>query len=855
MSRPWTVLKFGGTSVDSAERWATIAGRIRELLPRHRVWVVVSALDGATEHLESLVRTSLTGKASRDLARLVQEHNRLASECGLSAEAAAVLDPVWANLKRWGEGIRLTGEAPPRLEARVLASGEMASSRLGAKILEQQGLSPVWVDSTRLLVSEPREVETEELRFLRARVRTGPDPDRAEKEAPGAEVVICPGFIARTPEGETCLLGRGGSDTSASLLAVLLEAAFLEIWTDVPGMFTADPSEIPTAHLIRRIGYREAQELAAMGARVLHPRCLDPAAMAGLPVYIRSTREPSVEGTCIEARDEEHPAVTAVTCRRGMTLVTLSTMAMWETPGFLARVFASFQDLGVSVDLVGTSQSAVTLTLDKVPGGVDGGPMTRLVERLGRLGEVRVHHPCAVVSIVGRRIRAVLRDIGSAMEVFQERPVHLISDSAEDLNLSFVVDEPDAGPLVSRLHDRLFAARGGDPRLGPTWNALHPSAPRKHEERTWWREKRENLVEIGSGSAHYVYHLPRVAANARRLLEELPSVKEFFYSVKANPHPRILETVAQEGFGLECVSAAEVRHVRSVTGPETRVLFTPNFCPVNEYAEALEAGAEVVIDGAHLLNQAPDLFSGTRVGLRVDPGFGLGHDHKVRTGGANAKFGQPIDQIEEVLAAADSRSVTLVGIHAHVGSGILNPGAWADTGEVLLSLLGRVPGAEWLDLGGGLGVPEQPGQAPLDLGALDRLLAGVGKEAGVRLRMEPGRYLVSDAGVLVAPVTQVRSKLGVHFAGMATGMNSLIRPALYGAWHTIHNLSRWNESAQRYWQIVGPICETADVLGRDRWLPDPRPGDVLLVENAGAYGAVMGSRYNLREPASERILE
>jgi diaminopimelate decarboxylase/aspartate kinase len=132
-------------------------------------------------------------------------------------------------------------------------------------------------------------------------------------------------------------------------------------------------------------------------------------------------------------------------------------------------------------------------------------------------------------------------------------------------------------------------------------------------------------------------------------------------------------------------------------------------------------------------------------------------------------------------------------------------------------------------------------------------LAAFRRKLGLPVRLEPGRYLVSDAGVLVAPVTQVRSKGGVHFAGLATGMNSLIRPALYGAWHTIHNLSRDTEPT-RYWQIVGPICETADILGRDRWLPDPEPGDVLLVENAGAYGAVMGSRYNLREPAAEHVL-
>jgi diaminopimelate decarboxylase/aspartate kinase len=134
---------------------------------------------------------------------------------------------------------------------------------------------------------------------------------------------------------------------------------------------------------------------------------------------------------------------------------------------------------------------------------------------------------------------------------------------------------------------------------------------------------------------------------------------------------------------------------------------------------------------------------------------------------------------------------------------------------------------------------------------LQALAAGHGD---IAFRLEPGRFLVSEAGVLVAPVTQVRKKGELFFAGISTGMNSLLRPALYGAYHGIHNLSRLEEAPRRLWQIVGPICESSDVFGRDRRIPDPRPGDVLLVENAGAYGAVMASRYNLREPALEVAL-
>ena len=147
---------------------------------------------------------------------------------------------------------------------------------------------------------------------------------------------------------------------------------------------------------------------------------------------------------------------------------------------------------------------------------------------------------------------------------------------------------------------------------------------------------------------------------------------------------------------------------------------------------------------------------------------------------------------------------------------------------------------------------ERGGQTPLDLAAVNAGLAELAAGLGdIRLRMEPGRFLVSEAGVLLAPVTQVRKKGTVRFVGLSTGMNSLMRPALYGAWHGIYNLTRWGEPMAGYHHVVGPICETGDVLGRDRLLPETHPGDVLLIANCGAYGRSMSSEYNLRLPAEE----
>lgn len=644
----------------------------------------------------------------------------------------------------------------------------------------------------------------------------------------------------------------------AARLAVALGAVEVELWTAAPGMFTADPRWVPSARVIRRLGWREARELAGLAGGPFDPRAFRPLVEAGIPLRLRGLGHPEVEGTWIGGDDGEAPVVAALAVRGGETLITLRSWEMWERAGYLTRFFAPFAELGLSVDLVATSEAAVSVTLDGVPGGVAGEPFRRLLDRLATLGRVEVIHPCAVVAVVGRRIRSVLHEVGPALAAFREHPVHLISDSSEDVNLSFVVDEEQAPALVGRLHDDLFAVRGGEWRLGATWEAIDAGrAAAATAEAPWWRTERARLLAlVADGRARYAYHPATSRERARRLRSEVPSVGRLYYSLKANPHPALLTAVVAEGFALECVSAAEVRRARQVAGPEVPLLFTPNFCPLGEYAEALAAGAEVVLDGPHLLAAAPDTFRGAAVGLRVDPGRGLGHHEKVRTAGAQSKFGTPVAEMEGFADAAEAGGVRVVGLHAHVGSGVLDPAAWARTGTVLAGLAPRFPDLAWIDLGGGLGVPQRPGDAPLDLAALEAALAALAATLpDIELRLEPGRYLVSEAGVLVAPVTQVRRRGGLVFVGLATGMNSLLRPALYGAWHPIHNLTRLDEAATTSVHVVGPLCESSDVLGRDRLLPPTEPGDVLLIDNAGAYGAVMASRYNLRDPAEEVVVD
>jgi diaminopimelate decarboxylase/aspartate kinase len=353
----------------------------------------------------------------------------------------------------------------------------------------------------------------------------------------------------------------------------------------------------------------------------------------------------------------------------------------------------------------------------------------------------------------------------------------------------------------------------------------------------------------------YVYDEHTLRANARHV-RHLNAIDRTYYAVKANPHPRVLEILADEGIAFECVSPGEVERVREVLpglSPD-RILFQPNFAAIDEYAAAFEQGVHVTLDNVEPIQRHPDVFAGQDLFVRVDPGRGHGHHRHVRTAGAQSKFGIVPDELARLRRLADRCDCTVRGLHVHVGSGITDAGTWPDIAGFLASLAADFPDVRTLNVGGGLGVPERPNATPLDLDVLDKRLRDFKTQHAYDLWMEPGRFLVAQAGVLLAPVTQTKSKGPVHYVGLGTGMNSLIRPALYGSYHEIANLSRLDEAPAITADVVGPICETGDVLGRSRRLPDTHPGDVLVIGTAGAYGASMSNHYNLRPPAGERIL-
>ncbi len=859
-SFPWVVLKFGGTSVATRDRWDAIANTLEARRNEGlRPVLVCSALAGVSNALEDLLGKATRGDHALVLAAVRRTHEELGAAMGV--DTSGLIGSYLEELERFAQGASLLGEVSPRLHARVLARGELMATRLGAAYLRARGMNATWVDVRDHLQAVPEPGATQVRNLLSASCPYDPDPAMQQAFADlDGDVIVTQGFIARAGDGSTVLLGRGGSDTSASVLAARLQARRCEIWTDVPGMFTANPRQIPSARLLRALDYDEAQEVVSTGAKVLHPRSIPPARASGIPLHVLCTERPELEGTVVSRTGAgDRAQVKAISMKTGVMLVSMDTPGMWQQVGFLADVFACFKRHGLSIDMVSTSEMNVTVTLDAGSNPIEGDAFEALRTDLEPYCRTSVVGPCASISIVGRHIRAILHKLGPALEVFEEQRIHLVSQAASDLNLSFVVDEDQAERLLRKLHALLFSQRKVDPVLGPSWEEMfdRPEAAATRSAKPWWEKRRDELLAMAEGRTPlYVLDAGTLEDAVTETLG-IDGVSRVLYAVKANWHEGVLGRFEARGLSFECVSPGEVAHVmRTLPGLDaSRVLFTPNFAPRSEYEWALGQGVRVTVDSVYPLQAWPELFRGRELFLRMDPGRGRGHHEHVQTAGATSKFGIPLSEVDALVPLVRSLGVKVVGLHAHLGSGIRTDRDWADTALVLAQVAERFGDVRVLDLGGGLGVPERAGQTGLDLREVGSSLREV-KRAQPRyeLWVEPGRFLVARAGVLLARVTQVKQKGEVQYVGVDAGMNSLIRPALYGAYHEIVNLTRLGHEATTVANVVGPICETGDTLGYNRSMPQAREGDVLVVTTVGAYGRSMSSRYNLREPAEEVVL-
>jgi diaminopimelate decarboxylase len=376
------------------------------------------------------------------------------------------------------------------------------------------------------------------------------------------------------------------------------------------------------------------------------------------------------------------------------------------------------------------------------------------------------------------------------------------------------------------------------------------------------------------GTPLYVTDLDRVRANARRVRRafgfdapataDVSADPEVRYAVKAHTGRAVLRAVRETGLGAECASAGEVVRALDAGFEGAAVQYTA----VNPPAEDLDIVVDRWRDGADLtvvagavdtLDRLRDRGFDGRLAIRVNPGVGAGHHEKVTTGG-HAKFGVPYGRVPALLGDARG-DFDVVGIHAHAGSGI--SGDDLDAHRELVSRMGElareVGNLEFVDVGGGFGVPYREAEPPLDLDAVAAATREALGEVDARLAVEPGRYVVADAGVLLTRVNTAKERGGNEtgvVAGVDAGMTTLLRPAMYDAYHAIRNVDAGTDRrAERPVTVAGPVCETADLFCEGRPLPAPERGDLLAVGNAGAYGYEMASTYNSRPRPAEVVLD
>lgn len=479
MSEAWLVLKFGGTSVSSLEQWETIAKLASERLDDgHRVVLVCSAVAGITDALQALVDHPGDNDPVA-LETIRQRHLLLAQELGIDAD-----DLVTQAIELAGNLLAQMATTPdddskyPLLTA-LLSQGEWLSTKIGERFLAQR--MPVeWVDVREALRALPESDLTGRRSWLAARCNSEADRQLAGKWSRKPRLLICQGFIARHYAGGTALLGRGGSDTSAALLASRLTASHIEIWTDVPGLFSADPRVLPQARLLRDLSYAEALEMAASGAKVVHPRCIRAAADSNIPLLVRDLDRPAFGGTTISANGatglQAMDGVRAVCRQPRMAVLLLQNLDTREHVGFLAWVFAQISAEGLSVDQVATSETTTTVALNRTSNQLDDVTLEKLAARLKARCAVTVYPRCSGINLVGRGARVALAHIDPDAGFFTSHPLLMLSQSANDLCISLLLRDEDAVELLTALHRSLVEkqcqAMVGDGVFGPCWQDI-----------------------------------------------------------------------------------------------------------------------------------------------------------------------------------------------------------------------------------------------------------------------------------------------------------------------------------------------------------------------------------------------
>ncbi|WP_101776130.1 lysine-sensitive aspartokinase 3 [Pasteurella oralis] len=445
-----SIAKFGGTSVAN---YAAMSACAKIIIndPNTRV-VVLSASAGVTNLLVALANGCDSAERAKLMSEVRQIQENILCELKDDSTVRHQIEKLLTNIESLAEAASLA--TSPALSDELISHGEMMSSLIFVEILRELNTTATWIDVRSIIATDSH--------FGKARpndARTQKNSDQMLKPLiDRGELIITQGFIGRDEQGKTTTLGRGGSDYSAALLAEVLKAKDVLIWTDVAGIYTTDPRIVTNAKRIDTMSFCEAAEMATFGAKVLHPATLLPAVRSNIPVYVGSSKVPEAGGTWVTRDPQPRPTFRAIALRRDQTLLTLSSLNMLHAQGFLAKVFTILAKYKISVDVVTTSEVSIALTLDKTGSASSGNCLlsTDLIDELSKLCSVKIDSDLSLVALIGNDLHTssgVAKNIFNTLENYNIRS---ICYGASTNNICILVRNENADTIVCVLHKALF---------------------------------------------------------------------------------------------------------------------------------------------------------------------------------------------------------------------------------------------------------------------------------------------------------------------------------------------------------------------------------------------------------------
>lgn len=446
-------MKFGGTSVANYDAITRMISIVRGRLDEKPV-VVVSALSKVTDLLYKISdEAALRNRAGAMelLGQLRKRHLDLADELMPDSpeecrDAKEKINGICDSLVSFVDAVCAVGELSPRSKAIIISNGEYLSSNVICCAMNASGIRTNYIDARRMIVTDDDYLKGE------------PDMEAISDKVPGvvlgayeyADAVITQGFVSATASGEPTVLGRGGSDYSASLIGMAIDATRIEIWTDVDGVRTADPRRVDNTKCLDRISFEEAAEMAHFGAKVLHPLTIEPAVRKNIPIYVLNSMNPEGQGTAILQSSFIEDGVKSVSCKENILVINIFSTKMINTSGFLKKVFAIFSEYKVSVDLISTSEANISVTVDASQ------DIRGVVGALSEFAEVYVDSDKSQVSVIGKNIVNLKGLLEQTFAPLRDCRIYMISQGASYVNISFVVDRSALTDVVRQIHKYLF---------------------------------------------------------------------------------------------------------------------------------------------------------------------------------------------------------------------------------------------------------------------------------------------------------------------------------------------------------------------------------------------------------------